>query len=100
MFSKAEYWERRRAGVRGQTDAPTAVIIPFSEDGYPKQGQHLVRVPGKGLQRFNRKQYRKRSVLRFATAKNYEYQHAKSGFAHEVNKPGEGFDRRVARTKG
>lgn len=77
---KTEYRARRDIGLRGQGDKPERVLAPFSEDGYPKQGQHLVRVRGKGgkgFLRVNRKQSRQRSVVR-AT---------KPGFLHEVNAP-------------
>lgn len=54
---------------------------------YPNaQGQHLVRVQGKGLTYLSRKEARRKSRSHPATKKNFEYQSEKMGFKHIIGK--------------
>lgn len=103
-MNKTNYVERRKAKQRGQGDPirgkfyPKGSKVPYTnreglEKEYPNAaGEHLVRLPGKGLQYMSRKEVRQRAVLRMATAKNYQYQKDKNGFTHMVSEPGTGRD--------
>lgn len=96
--SKIEYKKRRKQGLRGQGDVPEPHYHKKGEDvkimGWDadkkkyvekflpnNEGGHLMRTKS-GFVRVNRKENRRRSVMRAATTSNYEYQKEKMGFKH------------------
>lgn len=83
MFNKQEYWNRRRAGERGQENPsikpyPKGAKVPYTNrEGdiadYPNaEGKILVR-DAKGYVALNRKEARRRSTDRDYTKPNYAY---------------------------
>jgi hypothetical protein len=95
-YDKNDYKLKRKNGERGQGPKlvgkfyPKGTKVTFvNSKGEEKEwpngvGEHLVRSPGKGLQYLNRKQSRQINRRTPATKQNYEYQHDKLGFSHEV----------------
>jgi hypothetical protein len=103
MFNKTEYWKRRNAKEkkRGQDDSDTIKFYPKGTDVSRTKsdgttvpvvnsiGKNLVQIRGKGFQNLSRSEFRRKTKNRLATASNYEYQHAKMGFSHDIKKPGQ-----------
>lgn len=89
------YWKNRKAGKRGQGEAPAPKryakgdkIKYTTREGieaeYPNaQGQNMARVDGR-LSMVNRKEARRKTRSHPATKKNFEYQQKKNNFAHTV----------------
>lgn len=98
-FDKTDYAKKRKKGERGQGPKDRGTFYPkgkkvtfINSKGEEKEwpnaaGEHLIRVPGKGLQYLNRKQARMKNRRTPATKKNYAYQNEKMGFFHDVTVP-------------